>query len=103
MEAEGNASPETDRRKRAGDGGTLLFFSRRQKHLYRIIGAYSSSLSTMPKAISSDEGDSPRRFIPRPCLLCTLDIQGHYLDELEAKFQLLESAMMPKAESKTRK
>ena len=48
----------------------------------------SRSTQGMPKTDTSDENDSPRRYIPRPCMLRTLDIRGHYLEELEAKVQM---------------
>ena len=56
----------------------------------------------MPKTISGDEGDGPRRFIPQPCLLCTLNIKDHYLEELEAKAQMWEH-IMPTVDSKPSK
>ena len=43
----------------------------------------------MPKSETSEENGSPkRRYIPRPCILCTLNIRDHYLEELEAKIRM---------------
>ena len=79
----------------------LLRFSRGRNKSDSIF--FTSLLAfKMPKTISGDEGDGPRRFIPRPRLLCTLNIQDHYLEELEAKAQMWEH-IMPTVDSKPRK
>ena len=42
----------------------------------------------MPKTDTGEENGNPRRrYTPRPCILCALDIRDHYLDRLEAKIQ----------------
>ena len=50
----------------------------------------------MPKTDTSEENGSPkRRYIPRPCMLCTLNISDHYLDELEAKIKVWVDMFTP--------
>ena len=50
----------------------------------------------MPKTDTSEENGSPkRRYIPRPCILCTLNIRDHYLDELEAEIQMWVEMSLP--------